>query len=192
MLIEALTLEGYPYETASNGQEALDLLSKTQAPRLILLDMLMPVVDGRGVMRALNANPAERARHKVVCISAIHSLLQQRDLDPDATLAKPFTVNQLLSVLETMMLTDANTPPPRSAPPAQREEEFTEPVAHLGDRSEPTMDITPVKGSRQPVSAKAPVPDDSPAASSHAHNDIVAVSTPKGRVRKANRRKRKH
>jgi two-component system response regulator (stage 0 sporulation protein F) len=105
MLIEALTLEGYPYETATNGQEALDLLSKINAPRVILLDLLMPVLNGRQFMETLNASPAERARHQVVFISANHNLEQHRDLDPDATLAKPFTVNQLFSLLETMKVT---------------------------------------------------------------------------------------
>jgi CheY-like chemotaxis protein len=105
MLIEALTLEGYPYETATNGQEALDLLSKMTAPRVILLDLWMPVLDGRGFMEALNSNPAERARHKIIFVSAVDRLEQHRDLEPDATLAKPFTIPQLLNMLETMKVT---------------------------------------------------------------------------------------
>lgn len=105
MLTEALTLEGYPYETATNGQEALDLLNKTNSPRIILLDLWMPVLDGRGFMEALNSNPAERARHKVIFVSAVDRLEKHLDLKPDATLAKPFTVNQLFSLLETMKVT---------------------------------------------------------------------------------------
>ena len=54
MLAEVLGLEGYPYETATNGQEALEALDKS-GPRLILLDLLMPVLDGRGVMNWLRA-----------------------------------------------------------------------------------------------------------------------------------------
>ncbi len=73
MLIEVLTLEGYPTETAVNGQEALAILA-TSGPRVILLDLLMPVLDGRGVMEALDADPAMRAQHKVVLVSALTNL----------------------------------------------------------------------------------------------------------------------
>jgi CheY-like chemotaxis protein len=61
----------------------------------------MPVLDGRGVMSELQANPAERARHKVILVSAITNLEGARDLEPDSILPKPFTVEQLLNVLET-------------------------------------------------------------------------------------------
>jgi CheY-like chemotaxis protein len=70
MLAEVLGLEGYPYETASNGQEALEILGKGVSSRLVLLDLLMPVLDGRGVMNELRASPEVRARHKVVLVSA--------------------------------------------------------------------------------------------------------------------------
>ena len=100
MLVEVLSLEGYPTETAVNGREALDLISRGGA-RVILLDLLMPVLDGRGVMTELQANPAERGRHKVILVSAITTLESARDLEADGVLAKPFTVEQLLNVLET-------------------------------------------------------------------------------------------
>lgn len=98
MLVEVLSLEGYPTETAANGQEALELLSRGSG-RVILLDLLMPVLDGRGVMEALAAQPAERARHKVVLVSALANLEAARDLDADGYLPKPFTVGQLMNVL---------------------------------------------------------------------------------------------
>lgn len=100
MLVEVLSLEGYPTETAVNGREALDLLPRGGA-RVVLLDLLMPVLDGRGVMTELRANPAERARHKVILVSAITNLEGARDLEPDGVLPKPFTVDQLLNVLES-------------------------------------------------------------------------------------------
>src|SRR5262249_15203173 len=98
MLVEVLQLEGYPTETAGNGREALDQLAR-RGPRVVLLDLLMPELDGRGVMEALRANPAERTKHKVILVSAIHILETARDLEPDGTLSKPFTVPQLLNVL---------------------------------------------------------------------------------------------
>ena len=100
MLAEVLTLDGYPYETAANGQEALEALGKS-GPRVILLDLLMPVLDGRGVMNELRASPEVRARHRVVLVSANDRLEAARDLEPDSMLAKPFTADQLLDVIET-------------------------------------------------------------------------------------------
>jgi CheY-like chemotaxis protein len=46
---------GYPVLTASNGQEALDLLASGTAPDLILLGMLMPVLDGWHFLGRLKA-----------------------------------------------------------------------------------------------------------------------------------------
>ncbi|HEX6540587.1 MAG TPA: response regulator [Ktedonobacterales bacterium] len=100
MLVEVLSLEGYPTETAVNGREALDLLARGGS-RVVLLDLLMPVLDGRGVMTELRGNPMERSRHKVILVSAITNLETARDLEPDGVLPKPFTVDQLLNVLES-------------------------------------------------------------------------------------------
>lgn len=98
MLSEVLKLEGIPLETAVNGREALDILARS-GPLVVLLDLLMPEVDGRGVMLALSANPSERARHRIILMSAWDNLEAARDLEPDGRLAKPFTVDQLLNAL---------------------------------------------------------------------------------------------
>lgn len=100
MLVEVLSLEGIPTETAVNGREALDLLEKS-GPRVVLLDLLMPVIDGRGVIAALSESPSERAKHRIILMSALGTLETARDVDADGRLVKPFTVNQLLSVIES-------------------------------------------------------------------------------------------
>ena len=101
MLAEMLSLEGVPFETASNGREALNALAHGE-PRVVLLDLLMPVLDGRGVMHELNTSPDDRAKHKIVLVSALHNLETARDLQADGMLPKPFTLPQLLSVLEAV------------------------------------------------------------------------------------------
>ena len=51
---ELLELEVYQVATACNGQEAIDLLRSTETqPRLVLLDMMMPVMDGMGFLNIL-------------------------------------------------------------------------------------------------------------------------------------------
>lgn len=102
LLVEVLSLEGVATETATNGREALDILGKGGS-HLVLLDLLMPVLDGRGVMAALRADPDARTRNKVVLVSAWGNLESAQDLQPDAVLSKPFTVPQLLAVMEPLM-----------------------------------------------------------------------------------------
>ncbi len=99
MLVEVLSLEGYATETAVNGRDALDKLASS-GPRIVLLDLLMPEVDGRGVVEELDAHPAEREKHRIILVSAWTILETARDIKADGTLSKPFTVTQLLNVLE--------------------------------------------------------------------------------------------
>jgi two-component system, OmpR family, response regulator MprA len=99
MLVEVLSLEGYATETAVNGRDALDKLASS-GPRIVLLDLLMPEVDGRRVVEELNAHPAEREKHRIILVSAWTILEAARDIKADGTLSKPFTVTQLLAVLD--------------------------------------------------------------------------------------------
>ena len=102
MLVEMLRLEGYQTETANNGREALEVLA-TSGPRVVLLDLLMPEVDGRGVMKALEADPAQRAKHKVILVSAWLEQENAKDIRAEGMLAKPFRFDQLMDVLAPMM-----------------------------------------------------------------------------------------
>ena len=46
-MVDILESEGYTTESATNGQEALELLHKIHKPCLVLLDMMMPIMNGR-------------------------------------------------------------------------------------------------------------------------------------------------
>jgi sigma-B regulation protein RsbU (phosphoserine phosphatase) len=86
-------LEGADHETivAVNGQEALDLVER-QAPDLILLDIMMPVLDGFEVLSRLKANPATR-NIPVIVISAqsdLRSVVRGIQLGAEDYLPKPF------------------------------------------------------------------------------------------------------
>jgi CheY-like chemotaxis protein len=66
---EILGIEGYLVEEAENGRAALDLLLNTPAPRLVLLDMMMPVMTGGELLAAIH--PVKRlALVPVVAFSA--------------------------------------------------------------------------------------------------------------------------
>jgi CheY-like chemotaxis protein len=98
-LTEVLVEEGFAVTWAANGAEALDLLRGARAPRLILLDLMMPVMDGWEFRRALRQDTA-LARIPVVIISAEHALPQKASaLAVDGYLAKPFRLEALLSTV---------------------------------------------------------------------------------------------
>lgn len=47
---DALEMEGYEVSTATNGKEALELLTHSPKPCLVLLDMMMPIMGGRELL----------------------------------------------------------------------------------------------------------------------------------------------
>lgn len=99
MLVDILSLEGFSPETARDGREALALLEAGKY-QVVLLDLMMPVMDGWELCRILSERPALREQFSVVLMSAGEKLEQAQDLGADGYLAKPFDVNQLLELLE--------------------------------------------------------------------------------------------
>jgi phosphoserine phosphatase RsbU/P len=81
----------YATATAANGQEALDKV-QSESPDLVLLDIMMPVMDGFEVLTRLKANPSTRDI-PVIVISAdsnLQSVVRGIKLGADDYLPKPF------------------------------------------------------------------------------------------------------
>jgi two-component system, OmpR family, alkaline phosphatase synthesis response regulator PhoP len=90
----ALEDEGYKVAIASNGAVALDLASSFK-PDLILLDMLMPVMDGREFIESYFGIANSPAR--IIALSASRNLNSVVNITGvDAFLAKPFNLDELL------------------------------------------------------------------------------------------------
>jgi CheY-like chemotaxis protein len=102
---EILDLEGCDVEQATNGAEALEQI-EAAPPCVILLDMRMPVLDGWGVARELRARGIEVPI--VVMTAAQDAGRWAREIDADAFLAKPFDLDDLLTVVSRF----AQCPPP--------------------------------------------------------------------------------
>jgi CheY-like chemotaxis protein len=68
----ALEFEGYRVFTAANGREGLQQLSSMPRPFLILLDLMMPVLDGGGFVEAIHHKP-EYADIPIVAVTALGS-----------------------------------------------------------------------------------------------------------------------
>jgi DNA-binding response OmpR family regulator len=101
----ALTTRGYEVVTAYDGQDALDKVA-LEKPDLIVLDIMMPRMDGREVARRLSKDP-KTAKIPIVFLSAIGDLDSQLDtleeLKDVEYLTKPFDVKELGDYVDAML-----------------------------------------------------------------------------------------
>jgi CheY-like chemotaxis protein len=97
-LVQALTDHDYDVVTAQDGREALDKLDAAGGlPCLILLDLMMPVMDGRG-FRQEQLRRKELSGIPVVVVSAHRDLLVVPELGVSDYLPKPVKLAALLAV----------------------------------------------------------------------------------------------
>lgn len=95
-LRDALELDGYHVQTAVNGQDALDRIDRGPKPDLILLDLMMPVMDGRSFLDHVEKEP-ELSRIPVVVISATADEVSSRGAA--AFLKKPPDLDRILELV---------------------------------------------------------------------------------------------
>lgn len=69
-LVELLESEGYKTEAAENGQRALEILRVIPKPCLVLLDMMMPVMDGREFLNEVKKD-SQLAPIPILIVSAV-------------------------------------------------------------------------------------------------------------------------
>jgi CheY-like chemotaxis protein len=99
-LLSILRDEGYDVRGASNGQEALDQLRAGHLPSVILLDLMMPVMNG-WQFRAEQRTDPRLATIPVVVISADTQARQRAEsLDAVAYIKKPIELEAVLALVE--------------------------------------------------------------------------------------------
>jgi len=89
--------EGYAVVAASNGKEALQRVER-EHPRLILLDMKMPVMDGWAFAAAYRERPGPHAPI-IVMTAAQDARSRAAEIAADGCLAKPFDLDRLLDLV---------------------------------------------------------------------------------------------
>lgn len=90
--------------TASNGREALDFISKNK-PSLVLLDLMMPEIDGYEVLKRLRENP-ETKDLRVVILSALNSnedIVKGFNMGANDFITKPIILEKLTSCVITQL-----------------------------------------------------------------------------------------
>ena len=99
----SLEAEGYRTYSARDGRQALKEVSEHH-PRLMVLDIMMPEMDGWAVLEAMTKLPREE-RPRVVMVSALSSLRDRaraKELGADAFVPKPFNVDDLIGILHEL------------------------------------------------------------------------------------------
>lgn len=116
-LAEILELSGYETVTACNGKEGVQA-AISSTPDLILCDVMMPELDGYGVLRILSKNPAS-STIPFIFLTAKTEMSDMRKgmtLGADDYITKPFDDVELLDTIEMRLLKRKVASPPEVTP----------------------------------------------------------------------------
>lgn len=121
-LLEAtLTFKGYRVVTAHNGQEALQCLQQ-ERPALVITDIMMPRLDGFGLVHRIRINPETR-EIPVIFLTATYVALEDKafalNIGVTRFIEKPVNFEKFLETVDELLT--KNVP---SAPSTMSEEEF--------------------------------------------------------------------
>jgi CheY-like chemotaxis protein len=113
LLQATLTFKGYRVLTAVNGHEALQAIQR-ERPALVITDIMMPRLDGFGLVHRLRINPETR-EIPVIFLTATYVALEDKEfaLNIGATrfIEKPVNFEKFLGTVEELMTKDIPAPP---------------------------------------------------------------------------------
>jgi CheY-like chemotaxis protein len=97
---EILHEEGYAVIEAADGRVMLEIMAR-ERPDLVLMDVMMPGIDGREAYRQLRSNP----EHRDVPVVMMSAGVRPIRLDPSIAgfMAKPFDVTQLIELVARLI-----------------------------------------------------------------------------------------
>lgn len=105
----ALELEGYGVENASDGAQALDFFDgRRPSPDLVVLDILMPNLDGLSACRAIRA----RSRVPILMLTALQEVderVEGLEAGADDYLAKPFAIVEFIARVRALLRRTVDT-----------------------------------------------------------------------------------
>jgi two-component system response regulator MprA len=102
-LRRALELEGYEIELAVDGREALQSLASDAEPDAVILDVLMPEIDGLEVCRRLRAGGHGLPVLMLTARDEVESRVAGLDAGADDYVTKPFALEELLARLRALL-----------------------------------------------------------------------------------------
>jgi two-component system, OmpR family, response regulator MprA len=107
-LRRALELEGYDVELAADGREALDRLGAGPHPDAVILDVLMPEVDGLEVCTELRRSGSRLPVLMLTARAEVENRVAGLDAGADDYVTKPFALAELLARLRALLRRTSN------------------------------------------------------------------------------------
>lgn len=104
-----LEMEGFSVDVAADGEQALTKVQQTN-PKVVLLDVMMPKMDGYRVCEEIKKDP-KTATIKVVILTAMGQAADRARalaVGADAYVSKPFDEDGLIALLRTLMAGEGN------------------------------------------------------------------------------------
>lgn len=116
-LATILRMEGHTALTAADGKLGLEL-ARRESPDLILCDVMMPLLDGHGVLAALRTNKATAAIPFIFLTARgeRNDLRTGMNLGADDYLVKPATARELLAAIDARLKRETQRPPAEFKP----------------------------------------------------------------------------
>ncbi|HEX2915373.1 MAG TPA: response regulator transcription factor [Chloroflexia bacterium] len=118
VLYQALLAAGYKVTTATNGQEALRLIRENR-PDLVLLDLMMPLVDGFTVIKEVRSHLSKDL--PIIVLSARgedRTKVEVLDLGANDYITKPFSTEELMARIRVALRTRSRLNPAGEVTPA--------------------------------------------------------------------------
>jgi two-component system alkaline phosphatase synthesis response regulator PhoP len=101
ILRSILEEEGYNVITAANGRQGLDLIAASR-PDVVICDVMMPLLDGRALCRAVELDPGFHLV-PVVLMSAVQNIISRTDCKYAAYIQKPFDLDSILNTVAKVL-----------------------------------------------------------------------------------------
>ncbi len=98
-----LTDQGYNVVLADNGRQGLDRLAEGPLPDLVISDYMMPVLDGSGLIRAMQDSEAQRDIPCIVMSAIPEATIRERIKGYVAYLQKPFQVAAVVRLVAAVL-----------------------------------------------------------------------------------------
>jgi two-component system, OmpR family, response regulator MprA len=101
-LRRTLTYEGYQVSTLANGESALEFV-RTKSPDLVILDLMLPGMNGLEVCRRLRAADSDTAILMLTARDAVSDRVTGLEMGADDYLVKPFALEELLARVRALL-----------------------------------------------------------------------------------------
>jgi two-component system response regulator MprA len=137
-LDRALRLEGYKVELAADGAEALSALD-SDSPDALVLDLMMPRVDGFEVCRRMRAAGDRTPVLVLTARDGVSDRVKGLDAGADDYLVKPFALDELLARLRALLRRSGSSAPGQVL---RFSDLMLDPVAHQVKRGDREIELT--------------------------------------------------